>query len=67
MTISSDLLLENEVKGVILVPDHPQVQNNNTKWQISIIHADPNLTGNVEETKIYTTYVLCVKVKKKLG
>ena len=56
-------------------PDHIQVQNNNTVWGIRILgafkfetttpHADLNLAGNVEKPRIYTKYILFVKVKKK--
>ena len=56
-------------------PNHMQVQNSNTVSRIRILgdfrfettapHANSNLIGNVEEPRVYTKYILFVKVKKK--
>ena len=63
--------------GVLLVPRQPiQVQNNTTQCgefvslELSGLkllppYVDSNLAGNVEEPRIYTEYILFVKVKKK--
>ena len=52
--------------GVFLVPDNagskPGSKHSHNVVIRSTSHADSNLAGNVEEPRIYTKYILFVKV-----
>ena len=54
MTISSKLLLENEVYGCSLGTPTTCKFKTITQCRIRILRADPNLAGNVEEPRIYS-------------
>ena len=75
MTISSKLLLENEIYGCSPTPTTCRfktitqcsefVFSELSVFETTTPYADTNLTGNVEEPRIYTKYILFVKGKKK--